>query len=73
MITEKLMLSTSDAYPIPRNDDPIDELGQATTLDLTQGIGRGALPQNSLYYSVWPVPVQEDAFWVKGTPATFSV
>ena len=47
-------VSTMDAYPMPRIDDMIDRVGQATfisTLDLTRGYWQGLPTKNSFHYS----------------------
>ena len=56
--------SLTDAYPMPRIDNMIDQLGKAsfiTTLDLTQGYWQVPVANddrhNSLHYAIWFIPV----------------
>ena len=72
-------LSQSDAYPMPRIDELIDQLGQAkyvTTLDLTRGYWQVPMAENARVKTAFVTPFGLYQFCVmpfglQGAPATF--
>ena len=71
--------SLTDAYPMPRIDDMIDQLGKAKfiTTRLYLGLLPGACSQqrssqDCIYHSLWPLLVHKDAIWSAGCPCNIS-
>ena len=72
-------VSQSDAYPMPRVDDLIDQLGGAyyiTTMDLTRGYWQVLVSENAKQKTAFATPIglyqfNRKPFGLKGSPATF--
>ncbi len=72
-------VSRADAYPMPRVDDLIDQLGSAqyiTTLDLTRGYWQVPVAQESQHKTAFATPFgfyqfKRMPFGLQGAPATF--
>ena len=69
----------TDAYPMPRIDDLIDQVGRErylTTLDLARGYWQVPVAQNSQHLTAFTTPFglyqfQVMPFGLSGAPATF--
>ena len=61
-------LNAEDAYLMPRDDDILDQVGQANTTWICQIVlagscCRGGLAQDSIHYYRGTLPIQDDAVW----------
>ena len=72
-------VSQIDAYPMPRVDEMLDRLGKAhfiCTMDLTRGYWQVPVAvqdrQDSFYFTIWFLPISNDAIRIAGNPCNIS-